>query len=125
MTVTGMLAAFTMVIASTIVNVAVPDVIGAFGVSQSEVQLMATAFNIAMTTGQLLNAWAVSVFGQRYGYAATLALFSVGSVFAGAADSFDMIVIGRVMQGAAAGIIQPLIMVTLFRAFPEGRRGQA
>ena len=64
MTVTGMLAAFTMVIASTIVNVAVPDVIGAFGVSQSEVQLMATAFNIAMTTGQLLNAWAVSVFGQ-------------------------------------------------------------
>ena len=53
-TVTGMLAAFTMVIASTIVNVAVPDVIGAFGVSQSEVQLMATAFNIAMTTGQLL-----------------------------------------------------------------------
>jgi DHA2 family multidrug resistance protein len=124
-TVTGMLAAFTMVIASTIVNVAVPDVIGAFGVSQSEVQLMATAFNIAMTTGQLLNAWAVSVFGQRYGYVATLALFSVGSVFAGAAESFDMIVIGRVLQGAAAGIIQPLIMVTLFRAFPEGRRGQA
>ncbi|NKB55792.1 MAG: DHA2 family efflux MFS transporter permease subunit [Alphaproteobacteria bacterium] len=125
MTATGMLAAFTMVIASTIVNVAVPDVIGAFGVSQSEVQLMATAFNIAMTTGQLLNAWAVSVFGQRYGYTATLVLFTIGSVVAGAAETFDMIVIGRVLQGAAAGIIQPLIMVTLFRVFPEGKRGQA
>lgn len=120
-----MLAAFTMVIASTIVNVAVPDVIGAFGVSQSEVQLMATAFNIAMTTGQLLNAWAISVFGQRHGYAATLLLFTLGSIIAGSAETFDMIVVGRVLQGAAAGIIQPLIMVTLFRAFPEGRRGQA
>jgi len=124
-TVTGMLAAFTMVIASTIVNVAVPDVIGAFGVSQSEVQLMATAFNISMTTGQLLNAWAISVFGQRYGYAATLVLFTIGSILAGAADTFDMIVVGRVLQGAAAGIIQPLIMVTLFKVFPEGKRGQA
>ena len=46
-----MLAAFTMVLSGTIVNVAVPDVMGAFGVGQSEVQLMSTAFMIAMTTG--------------------------------------------------------------------------
>ena len=48
-----MLAAFTMVLSGTIVNVAVPDVMGAFGVGEREVQLMSTAFMIAMTTGQL------------------------------------------------------------------------
>jgi len=120
-----MLAAFTMGVSSTIVNVAVPDVMGAFGVSQSEVQLMATTFNIAMTTGQLLNAWAVAFFGQRYGYCAMLILFTLGSFVAGLADSFTMVVVGRVMQGSAAGVIQPLIMVTLFQVFPEGRRGFA
>ena len=69
-----MLAAFTMVLSGTIVNVAVPDVMGAFGVGQSEVQLMSTAFMIAMTTGQLLNAWVVAVIGQRWGFVSTLAL---------------------------------------------------
>ena len=76
-----------MVLSGTIVNVAVPDVMGAFGVGQSEVQLMSTAFMISMTTGQLLNAWVVAVFGQRWGYMGTLALFTLGSLVAGAAES--------------------------------------
>ena len=120
-----MFAAFTMVLSGTIVNVAVPDVMGAFGVGQSEVQLMSTAFMISMTTGQLLNAWGVAGFGQRWGYMGTLALFTLGSLVAGAAESFDMVVFGRVLQGSAAGVIQPLVMVTVFQAFPEGRRGAA
>ena len=120
-----MLAAFTMVLSGTIVNVAVPDVMGAFGVGQSEVQLMSTAFMIAMTTGQLLNAWVVAVIGQRWGFMATLMLFTMGSFVAGAAENFDMVVLGRVMQGSAAGVIQPLVMVTVFQAFPEGKRGAA
>jgi DHA2 family multidrug resistance protein len=74
-TVTGILAAFTMVVSGTIVNVAVPDVMGAYGVGQSEVQLLSTAFMIAMTTGQLLNAWVVAVVGQRWGFIGTLILF--------------------------------------------------
>ena len=106
-----MFAAFTMVLSGTIVNVAVPDVMGAFGVGPSEVQLMSTAFMISMTTGQLLNAWVVAVFGQRWGYMGTLALFTFGSLVAGAAESFDMVVFGRVLQGSAAGVIQPLVMV--------------
>ena len=114
-----MIASFTMVLSGTIVNVAVPDVMGAFGVGQSEVQLMSTAFMIAMTTGQLLNAWLVAVVGQRWGFLGTLVLFTVGSFVAGAAESFDMVVFGRVLQGTAAGVIQPLIMVTIFQAYPE------
>ncbi|MBL4719923.1 MAG: DHA2 family efflux MFS transporter permease subunit [Alphaproteobacteria bacterium] len=120
-----MLAASTMVVSGTIVNVAVPDVMGAYGLGQSEVQLMSTAFMIAMTTGQLLNAWVVAVIGQRWGFLATLTLFIIGSLVAGFAENFGMIVFGRVLQGIAAGVIQPLVMVTLFQAFPEGKRGSA
>ena len=99
-----------MVLSGTIVNVAVPDVMGAFGVGQSEVQLMVTAFMIAMTTGQLLNAWLVAVVGQRWGFLGTLILFTFGSFISGAAENFDMVVFGRVLQGTAAGVIQPLII---------------
>ena len=124
-TVSGMTASFVMVLSGTIVNVAVPDVMGAYGVGQYQAQLMATAFNVAMTTCQLLNAWVVAVLGQRYGYLATLIVFTTGSVIAGLADSFGMLVAGRVLQGMATGIIQPLIMVTVFQVFPEERRGLA
>ena len=123
-TVSGMTASFVMVLSGTIVNVAVPDVMGAYGVGQDQAQLMATSFNVAMTTCQLLNAWVVAVFGQRYGYTLTLIIFTVGSVIAGLADSFGMLA-GRVIQGMATGIIQPLIMVTVFQVFPEERRGFA
>ena len=71
-TVSGMTASFVMVLSGTIVNVAVPDVMGAYGVGQYQAQLLATSFNVAMTTCQLLNAWVVAVLGQRYGYIATL-----------------------------------------------------
>ena len=87
-----MLAAFTMVVSGTIVSVAVPEVMGAYGVGQSEVQLLSTAFMISMTTGQLLNAWVVAVVGQRWGFIGTLILFTVGSLIAGFADNFGMIV---------------------------------
>ena len=60
-TAAGMTASFVMVISSTIVNGAIPDVMGAFGIGQDQAQLMATAFNVAMVTSQLLNAWVVAV----------------------------------------------------------------
>ena len=43
----GMTAAFTMVFTGTIVNVAVPDVMGAYGVGQDKAQLLSTAFAAA------------------------------------------------------------------------------
>ena len=124
-TAAGMTASFVMVISSTIVNVAIPDVMGAFGIGQDQAQLMATAFNVAMVTSQLLNAWVVAVFGQRYGFTITLIVFAVGSFIGGFADDYGMIVFGRVLQGAAAGCVQPLIMVTIFQVFPAERRGFA
>jgi len=120
-----MTASFVMVISSTIVNVSIPDVMGAFGIGQDQAQLMATAFNVAMVTSQLLNAWVVAVCGQRYGFAGTLFVFAVGSFIGGFADEYGMIVFGRVLQGAAAGCIQPLIMVTIFQVFPHDKRGFA
>ena len=121
----GMSASFTMVVSATIVNVAAPDVMGAFGVGLDKAQLMASAFNIAMVTSQLLNAWVVGSFGQRGGFTLMSLVFLVGSVIGALAQDFNLIVVGRVLQGVAAGVIQPLVMVTAFQVFPTERRGYA
>jgi MFS transporter, DHA2 family, multidrug resistance protein len=121
----GMAASFTMVISGTIVNVAVPDVMGAFGVGLDQAQLMTSAFNIAMVTSQLLSAWVVSAFGQRGGFLLMSVVFVIGSLIGAISQDFNMIVFGRVLQGVAAGVIQPLVMVVAFQVFPVERRGYA
>lgn len=122
---TGMVAAFTMVLTGTMVNVAIPNVMGAYGVGQDQAQLMTTAFVVAMTTSQLLNSFVVALVGQRIGFCATLILFATGSLICATAAEFPTIVFGRVLQGMSSGIIQPLVMVTFFQVFPAERRGFA
>jgi MFS transporter, DHA2 family, multidrug resistance protein len=124
-TIAGMTASFTMVLTATIVNVAVPDVMGAYGVGQDKAQFLQTSFITTMTASQLLNAWVVGKLGQRNAFVGVLALFLVGAFICGFSPSLDGIIVGRVMQGFAAGIVQPLVMVTLFQVFPSDRRGFA
>lgn len=125
LTTAGMIAAFTMVLNGTIVNVAVPDVMGAFGVGQDQAQLLSTAYVATMTASQLLNAWFVQTFGQRLAFILMLVVFTAGGVICAVAPSLDLIIFGRVMQGFASGVVQPLVMVTMFQLFPKERRGVA
>lgn len=124
-TATGLFGAFAMVLSATVVNVAVPEVRGAFGIGQDEAQWMATAFLAMMTASQLLNAWMIAAFGKRGAFLSTLLLFTVGSFICATATGMPQLIIGRVIQGAAAGIIQPLVMVTIVEVFPVNRRASA
>ena len=124
-TTAGMLAAMVMILSSTMVNVAVPSIMGSFGVGQDEAQWMATAFLATMTASQLLGAWVIASFGQRVGYIGSVAVFIAGSLLCASAPNIDMLIVGRVVQGFAAGVAQPLAMVMIFRVFPPERRGLA
>lgn len=123
--VTGMTAAFSMVFAGTIVNVAVPNVMGAYGVGQDKAQFLTTAYVATMVASQLLNTWFVTVLGRRAAFLVVLAVFMAGGLLCILSPNLDLIIVGRVMQGFTAGIVQPLVMVTLFQLFPEHRRGTA
>ncbi len=123
--VTGITASFTMVLMGTIANVAVPNVMGAFGVGQDMAQFLATAFIATMTASQLLNAWFVATFGPRLAFTIVLLIFAAGAVLCVNSPNLDFIIVGRVMQGFAAGVIQPLVMVIVIRVFPPDRRGLA
>ena len=124
-TATGMMGAMVMILASTMVNVAVPSIMGTFGVGQSEAQWMSTAFLAAMTASQLLGAWVISVFGPRVGYIGAVAIFVFGCFMGAWAPNIDILILSRVIQGFAAGVVQPLAMVTIFKVFPTNQRGLA
>lgn len=122
---TCMLGAMTMVLTQTTVNVAFPDIMGAFGIGRDQAQWLSSGFFAAMTAGMLISAWLISIFGERAVYVASLAIFLVGSAASGVAPNTDILMYGRFSQGVAAGIIQPLAMSVMFRVFPPERRGTA
>jgi EmrB/QacA subfamily drug resistance transporter len=124
-TATVMLGTVAAVLTTTSVNVAIPDIMGAFGIGQDRAQWLSTAALAAMTVGMLVNAWMMTSFGQRRTFVAALSLFAVSLVVAGLSPNETVLILCRVAQGAVAGLLQPLSMYTLFRVFPPERRGTA
>lgn len=121
-TLVGMIA---MVLSSTSVTVAVPNVMGAFGVGQDQAQWLSTAYFAAMTGAMLLTAWLQNRFGQRTVFLGTMIAFAGGSFLAAAAPDMNTIILARVIQGFCAGLIQPFTMSIIFTVFPPERRGTA
>lgn len=124
-TLTVALGSISIILTTTIINVVIPIIMGAFGVGQDKAQWLTTGNIAAMTTSMLLSDWFVRRLGRRWTYIAALGLFMTGSIVAGNATSYDMLIFGRVVQGISAGVSQPLAMGTLFTISPAGRQGRA
>ncbi len=124
-TLTALTGTISCILSSTIVVVALPDIMGALGMGHEEGQLLATGFLAANTGFMLVNAWAVDRFGFRITYVGSIAVFVVSSLFAGLATEASVMVVCRVLQGGSAGLLQPLSMQIIFLVFPPERRGTA
>jgi DHA2 family multidrug resistance protein len=124
-TITGMVGVVSMVLAMTTVNVAVPDVMGAFGIGQDKAQWMSSAYTAAMTAGMLMNAWISGVLGERRTFVGSLFFFSICALLGGSAPNEEVLILSRTVQGFTAGVAQPLVMAIIFSVFPAERRGMA
>ncbi len=122
---TAMSTTISAVLAATIVNVAIPDIMGAFGIDQITAQWLSTGFLASMTGTMLLVDWCMKSFGQRTTMLFCLTLFLAGGLLGGLSTSSDALIVSRVLQGAAAGVIQPMAMVSVYQVFPPEKRGSA
>lgn len=122
---TLMIGTMAAILASTIVNVAIPDLSRQFGLRQSEVQWVASGFMVAVTVSMLLVPWLLQRYGLRRTYSGALLLLSAGAVAGGLAQSYWLVIAMRVVEGVAAGVLQPIPAVVIMRAFGEHERGRA
>lgn len=122
-TVTVMLGMIMSIIDSSIVNVAVPHMMGSLGAGISEVSWVVTAYALANVIIIPLSAWLVSVFGRSRLYGLAIIVFTLSSVLCGLAPNLPALVLARVIQGFAAGIMMPTGQAILFESFPPDKRG--
>ncbi|MGZ5377008.1 MAG: MFS transporter [Mycobacterium sp.] len=122
----AMLVGFFMILVdATIVSVANPSIMAAFGASYDSVIWVTSAYLLAYAVPLLVAGRLGDRFGPKNLYLVGLTLFTVASLWCGLADSIGMLIVARVVQGLGAALLTPQTLSTITRIFPADRRGVA
>ena len=122
---TVMIGTVASIMASTIINVAVPDMSHVFGLGQERAQWLSAGFMGAMTLSMLTTPWLLERYGYRHTYTAAVVLLMAGGIVGGFSPWFDLVLAMRVVEGLAAGVLQPIPAIVVLHAFGAGERGKA
>ena len=122
---TVMLGTMASVMSSTIMNVAIPDMSAHFALGQSRAQWVSSGFMVAMTVSMLTTPWLLMRYGYRRVYNLCMWVLLLGGLCGGLADDYALVLLARVAEGLAAGVVQPIPAIIILRAFAPGEQGRA
>ncbi|MDP2075615.1 MFS transporter [Hydrogenophaga sp.] len=120
-----MVGTMAAIMSSTIINVAIPDMSQHFTLGQERAQWATSGFMAAMTVSMLTTPWLLARYGYRGTYVGCMWLLLVGGVAGGFANSFPLVLAARVVEGLAAGVVQPIPAIIILRAFEPHEQGRA
>ena len=121
------LASVLELVDTSIVNVAIPHMMGELGATLDEIAWVSTGYIVANVIILPLTSWLSTRFGRRNYYTGSIILFTVASFACGNATSLEMLVAARVVQGIGGGALISTAQAILFDVFPVEERatGQA
>ncbi len=120
-----MVGTMASIMSSTIINVAIPDMSHQFVLGQERAQWATSSFMVATTVAMLCTPWLLASFGYRRTYVVAMLMLLGGGVGGGLAGSFEVVLVARVVEGLAAGVVQPIPVIIIMRAFAAHERGRA
>ncbi|HEX3517887.1 MAG TPA: MFS transporter [Solirubrobacteraceae bacterium] len=119
-------AQLMVVLDATIVNIALPSAQHALGFSNDNRQWIVTAYALAFGSLLLIGGRVGDLFGRKRALIAGLGGFAVMSAVAGFAQSFDVLVAARALQGAFGALLAPSALSILTTTFSDpAERGKA
>jgi len=124
-TVAVITATLLEVIDTTIVNVALPNIQGNFGVAVDQGAWIVTGYIIANVVVIPLTPWLAARFGRREYFFASVAIFTIASLMCGLAGSFGALVFWRIVQGLGGGGLISTAQAILRDTFPKEQQGTA
>ena len=120
-----MLGTFTTVLNQTVVTPALPRVMAEFAIDAATAQWLTTGFTLVNAIMIPITAFLTDRFSTRTLFVSAMGLFTVGSVLAAWSPLFPVLLAGRLIQAAGAGVLMPMVMTVLMRTFPAENRGSA
>ncbi|MBB3068889.1 EmrB/QacA subfamily drug resistance transporter [Paenibacillus baekrokdamisoli] len=120
----GLLLILTIaVLDQTIVSTVVPTIVSKLG-GAGYYAWVFSVYMIAIVVATPIAGRLSDIYGRKPLLAIGVGAFLLGSGLCGAASSMEMMIVFRGIQGLGAGMIIPIVFVTIIDLFPEEKRGK-
>src|SRR6266496_1001959 len=109
----------------TVVNVALPTLGRHFHASRDSLEWVVTGYLLSLAIWIPASGWIGDQVGTKKTFVFALGMFVFASVLCGISWNIGSLIAFRVLQGVGGGMMTPVGMAMLFRAFPPQERAQA
>src|SRR5512140_2986073 len=124
-TLTVITASVIELIDTSIVNVALPQMMGNLGATLEDAAWIVTAYVVANVIVIPMTPWLAALFGRRNYFVGSILLFTAASFFCGHATNLWELVIFRFLQGVGGGALLSTSQAILVETFPKEELGFA
>lgn len=122
---TAAIASLLEIIDSSIVNVAIPTMMGNIGATLDEISWVTTGYMIANSIVLPIAAWLGTRLGRKKYFTGAILIFTVSSFACGMAPNLVTLIFFRIIQGLAGGALLPTSQTLIQESFPPEKRGIA
>jgi EmrB/QacA subfamily drug resistance transporter len=116
---------FMIMLDNTVVNVALPAIQEDLGADLSQLQWIVTGYALSFAALMLIGGKLADAYGRRLIFVAGIVVFTAASLWCGLADSGEMLIAARVVQGVGAALMNPATLSIIAATFPPRERGMA
>ncbi len=114
------LAQFMVVLDITVVNIALPSVQRGLDFSAANLQWVVNGYTLIFGGFLLLGGRAADMLGRRRLFLVGIVLFTAASLLNGFAQSSEMLILGRGLQGLGGALVSPAALAIVTTTFPSG-----
>jgi DHA2 family multidrug resistance protein len=123
--ITAAIASLLEIVDSSIVNVAIPTMMGNLGATLDEISWVTTGYMIANSIVLPIAAWLGTRLGRRNYFTAAILMFTIASFACGIAPNLGSLIFFRILQGLAGGALLPTSQTLIQEQFPREKAGMA
>ncbi len=106
-------------------SAALPTIVGEFGINVTTGQWLTSVFQLVMGVMVPLTAFLTRRFSTRQIVLASMVSFTVGSALSWLGPSFELVLVGRILEAIGTGVMWPVLQITIFSIYPLTHRGVA
>ncbi|MBO1626685.1 MULTISPECIES: DHA2 family efflux MFS transporter permease subunit [Bacillus] len=119
------LGAFLATLNQTLMSVATPELMVEFKISATTAQWLTTGYMLVNGVLIPITAYLMQRFTTRELFQTSMFIFLAGTIVSAVATGFPVLLTGRMIQAAGAGVIMPLLTHVILTIFPHEKRGAA
>lgn len=110
---------------TSVVNVSLPQMMSALGVSLDQITGVTTGYIVATVITIPLTGWLAALFGRKKYFAGSLLLFTFASFMCGVSVDLTEMVIWRIIQGIGGGALIATSQAIIYEVFPKREHSKA